>query len=81
MAIGFERTNVLGLVAAVEEKSEHPIARAIVDAANNEGVEMPTVADLESVTGFGVKARSAAGCLLCRRRGGQPEQRLQPHVV
>lgn len=57
LAIGFERTNVLGLVAAVEAKSEHPIARAIVDVANSEGVEMPTVAEFESVTGFGVKAK------------------------
>lgn len=32
LAIGFDRSNVLGLVAAVEAKSEHLIARAIVDA-------------------------------------------------
>ncbi len=57
LAIGFDRTNVLGLVAAVEAKSEHPIARGIVDAAINEGIEMPTVSNFESMTGFGVKAR------------------------
>lgn len=57
LAIGFDRTNVLGLVAAVEAKSEHPIARAIVDAAVNEGIGMPTVSGFESVTGFGVKAK------------------------
>jgi Au+-exporting ATPase len=57
LADGFERTNVLGLVASVEAKSEHPIARAIVDAAAEEGIAVPTVSDFESVTGFGVKAR------------------------
>ncbi len=56
LAIGFDRSNVLGLVAAVEAKSEHPIARAIVDAAETEGIVLPAVADFGSVTGFGVKA-------------------------
>ncbi len=53
---GFDRANVLALVAAVEAKSEHPIARAIVDAAANEGLSLSPVSDFESVTGFGVKA-------------------------
>ncbi|HBT67511.1 heavy metal translocating P-type ATPase [Agrobacterium tumefaciens] len=56
LAAGFDRPEVLGTVAAVEAKSEHPIARAIVDAAAAEGVRMPAVSDFESVTGFGVKA-------------------------
>jgi Au+-exporting ATPase len=56
LAIGFNRANVLGLVAAVEAKSEHPIARAIVDAAAWEDIPLPAVSDFESVTGFGVKA-------------------------
>lgn len=57
LAIGFDRTNVLGLVAAVEAKSEHPIARAIVEAAAKEGISLPTVSDFDSVTGFGVNAQ------------------------
>ena len=56
LAGGFDRANVLALVAAVEAKSEHPIARAIVDAAANEGLSLSPVSDFESVTGFGVKA-------------------------
>ena len=57
LAIGFDRPQVLGLVAAVEAKSEHPIARAIVDAAAAEGIALPAVTDFESVTGLGVKAK------------------------
>lgn len=53
---GFDRANILALVAAVEAKSEHPIARAIVDAAADEGLSLSPVSDFESVTGFGVKA-------------------------
>lgn len=56
LAGGFDRANVLALVAAVEAKSEHPIARAIVDAAADEGLLLSPVSDFESVTGFGVKA-------------------------
>ena len=53
---GFDRAAVLGRIAAVEDKSEHPIARAIVEAAQGEGIALPPVADFESVTGFGVRA-------------------------
>ncbi|NYT62462.1 copper-translocating P-type ATPase [Alcaligenaceae bacterium] len=56
IAAGFERQDVLGKIAAVEAKSEHPIARAIVEAAENEGIAIPDITDFESVTGFGVKA-------------------------
>lgn len=53
---GFDRAKVLALVAAVEDKSEHPIARAIVDAARVEGIALPVIEDFESITGFGVRA-------------------------
>jgi len=59
LARGFARADVLAAVAAVEAKSEHPIARAIVQAAEAEGVTAPAVMRFESVTGFGVLAEVA----------------------
>jgi len=59
LAPGFDRAAVLAVVAAVEAKSEHPIARAIVAAAEAEGLILPEVTAFYSVTGFGVTA--AAG--------------------
>ncbi|GHD70130.1 copper-translocating P-type ATPase [Luteimonas padinae] len=56
VAEGFDRTRVLAAIAAVESRSEHPIARAIVTAAEGEGLELPALADFESVTGMGVRA-------------------------
>ncbi|EOR07707.1 heavy metal translocating P-type ATPase [Acinetobacter genomosp. 15BJ] len=52
----FERNDVLSLVAAVESLSEHPIAKAIVDAAKNQGLDLPKVDRFDSVTGMGVNA-------------------------
>ncbi|NBZ88860.1 heavy metal translocating P-type ATPase [Rhodobacteraceae bacterium CYK-10] len=58
LAPGFDRAAVLAVVAAVEAKSEHPIARAIVTAAETEGLILPEVTAFDSVTGFGVTAQA-----------------------
>ncbi len=58
LAPGFERDLVLAAVAAVEGKSEHPIARAIVAAAADAGLALPDVTAFASVTGYGVTARA-----------------------
>lgn len=56
LTAGFERASVLTQIAAVEDKSEHPIARAIVDAARAEGLNLPALTHFESLTGRGVRA-------------------------
>ncbi|SDK60067.1 Au+-exporting ATPase [Methylophilus rhizosphaerae] len=56
VAEGFDRSNVLAKVAAVESRSEHPIARAIVAAATDEGLSLSSLIDFQSVTGMGVQA-------------------------
>jgi len=52
---GVGRDTLLGLAAAAESESEHPIARAIVRAAQGLG-DQPTVRNVESLTGRGVRA-------------------------
>ncbi len=59
VASGFERHEVLAKVAAVESRSEHPIARAIVVSAEEEGIALPGMSGFESVTGMGVYATVA----------------------
>ena len=53
---GFEYKAVLALIAAAEQQSEHPIAHAIVQAAVEEGIEVPAVEQFESITGMGIRA-------------------------
>ncbi|MFC6050890.1 heavy metal translocating P-type ATPase, partial [Methylobacterium hispanicum] len=53
---GFDRAYVLGRIAAVEDRSEHPIARAIVAAAQAEAIPLPEVQAFEAVAGFGARA-------------------------
>jgi Au+-exporting ATPase len=56
-AEGFDRSTVLAATAAVETKSEHPIARAIVAAAAGDGLALAAVTAFTSVPGFGVTAQ------------------------
>jgi Cu+-exporting ATPase len=56
---GHAQDEVLGLAAALERGSEHPLARAVVAGAEAQGVALPPVTDFESVTGKGVVGRAA----------------------
>jgi len=53
-APGFESGQLLALVAAVENRSEHPLARAIVKAAEERGLDLPDVEDFNPSPGLGV---------------------------
>ena len=52
-AAGFSETDVLWLAASVERVSEHPLAVAIVRAAEQRGVAITSVSDFDSPTGKG----------------------------
>jgi P-type Cu+ transporter len=53
-ADGATREDVLRLAGAVEDASEHPIARAVAAAARDELGSLPPVEDFESRAGIGV---------------------------
>ena len=56
---GFDEREVLRLAASVERLSEHPLARAIVKAAQEKGVEFATVAEFRATPGGGAEGRVA----------------------
>ena len=47
---------ILKLVASIENKSEHPIARAIVNEAKSLKIELEEIADFKAIPGYGVSA-------------------------
>ncbi|MCL4299887.1 MAG: copper-translocating P-type ATPase [Anaerolineae bacterium] len=55
-AEGIDEAEALGLVAAVEGDSEHIIARALVEAAEERGIQVPTVSGFQALPGRGVQA-------------------------
>jgi Cu+-exporting ATPase len=52
-AAGWDEAVLLRLAAAVERASEHPLARAIVDAARARRLDLPEVTGFEAPTGRG----------------------------
>jgi Cu+-exporting ATPase len=52
---GAEQAAALAAVAAVQSGSEHPLARAVVQTAREQGVALPTVSDVKSVPGRGTE--------------------------
>lgn len=53
---GMEESQVLALAAAAETDSEHPLARAIVRAARERGLEVPAATDFSASPAVGVSA-------------------------
>jgi Cu+-exporting ATPase len=55
-AAGWSERELLRIAAAVERGSEHPLASAVVGAAESRGIEIPSAADFSSAAGKGVSA-------------------------
>jgi Cu+-exporting ATPase len=53
----WDKAAVLAQAAALEEKSEHPLAEAITHAAAAQGLALPRVEDFQTVPGMGVEAK------------------------
>jgi Cu+-exporting ATPase len=55
-AASFTDGDLLAVVAAVEQSSEHPLASAIVAGAKRQHLRLPEVTAFDSITGQGVRA-------------------------
>ncbi len=51
---GFDETEVLALAAALEKGSEHPLAAAVIEGAEDRKIAIPHTSDFQSHTGKGV---------------------------
>ncbi|MFJ5069004.1 heavy metal translocating P-type ATPase [Kitasatospora sp. NPDC088556] len=53
---GLDEDELLALAGAAEHPSEHPLARAVVDAARRRGLDLPVAEGFASTPGIGVTA-------------------------
>ena len=53
-----EEKEIIKIVASIEKKSEHPIARAIVTEAEENKIDLEEVEAFEAIPGYGVSAKS-----------------------
>ncbi len=80
---GTTETELLQLVAAVEQHSNHPLALAVVQAARERGLALPPATGLENIAGLGVRSVVAGDPVLV----GSPKLfidagiELEPEVV
>ncbi|MEZ5807925.1 MAG: heavy metal translocating P-type ATPase [Zhengella sp.] len=61
---GFEDAQVVALAASLERGSEHPLAEAIVEGAQDRGLELADATAFEAVTGKGVRGEVAGKALM-----------------
>lgn len=83
---GFQESDLLRLVAAVERHSEHPIGEAIVSAATARGIPLPDVEGFEALPGFGATGTVegmtvAVGAPRYLQRLGIDPSSLEPQAV
>jgi Cu+-exporting ATPase len=63
-----DEAQILALVAGAETVSEHPLAKAVVEAAREKGLTLPPVEDFQAVPGRGIVARVGGSNLLLGNR-------------
>ncbi|WP_306017554.1 heavy metal translocating P-type ATPase, partial [Oceanicaulis sp. MMSF_3324] len=61
---GVSEDDALALAAALERSSEHPIARAILNAADNKSLTLPSLDNWTAESGYGVKAEHEGEALV-----------------
>lgn len=56
-AFGMEKQELLKIAGALEEKSEHPLAEAVLKKAEEEGILLPEVQEFQAVPGKGIQGK------------------------
>jgi Cu2+-exporting ATPase len=83
---GVSADEALGLAAAIERDSEHPVAQAIVASARDRGLRVTGATGFEYIPGQGVRGRvdgkrvAAGGPNLLAALGAEPDDRLRAAV-
>ncbi len=73
-ADGFSEEALMRVTASAEMGSEHPLGQAIVQGAQEKGLELMQVADFEALTGRGIRAKINGQTILAGNRKLMEEQ-------
>ena len=76
LAAGLDEATLLGLTAALEQQSQHPIAQGIVREAHQRKLVLPAVQDFQSITGKGVSATVVGRPMVVASPGYLKEQHI-----
>jgi len=53
---GMKENEILTLIGSAENRSEHPLAQAIVQGVKDKGISMVEVSEFEAIPGYGIRA-------------------------
>jgi Cd2+/Zn2+-exporting ATPase len=81
VSLSVEQAHLLCEVAAVERRSTHPLARAIVAAAEARGLAIPPAADFQSRGGRGASATVAGRTIAIGNRAMFGDRDLAPELA
>jgi len=77
-AVDIDSGELHRLAGALQRGSEHPLAKAVLDACTEQGLDIPGVADSQSLTGRGIAGRVEGRELALGNRRLLDESGLQP---
>ena len=66
---GFDKARVLQRAASVENRSEHPLGKAVVEYAKHEGSEPTSVDSFESIPGLGLRGTLSGDSVIVGNNG------------
>ena len=75
------KEGVLQVAAIVEKRSEHPLASAILNAAKNTKLEIPSASEFISLTGLGVSAKYQSKQLFLGNRALMEKRKIDISVL
>lgn len=64
LAVDITKEELLQIAYSIEQKSEHPLAKAIVEYGKSQGADQDETSDFEAMPGNGIKARIGDGSVV-----------------
>ncbi len=74
---GFAEADLLRYAASIEQHSEHPLARAVLQGARDRNLSLPEVVEFDSITGWGVQGTVADKSILIGTRALLEEREVR----